>query len=413
MSGFVQRRGPSRYKARHRAPDGRERSKTFARKADADRWLVTQEADKARGAWVDPALGRVTFASWAQEWLGLQAALKPKTRAGYDGILRTRLLPRFGPRGLASIQPVEIRRFIADLQADGIAPRTIRNTYRVLHAVMGSAVENRRIGQNPCVGVSLPAARRRDMLVLTAEQVEQLAAWAGDAGPLIMLAAYSGLRWGEIAALRVSRVDTMRGTVDVAESVSEVGQGFQFVAPKNGRSRTVRLPRGLVEILTPALAGKAPTALVFPSVHGEPMRHGHFYGRVLRPAVAAAGLSNGFRFHDLRHTCAALLIAQGAHPRAIMERLGHSSITVTMDTYGHLLPSIDEGLAAGLDATLRAAREAHAASMRPARPVVVPLVAGTRVRPAETVEAGTGIEPVCEVLQTSWGTFLTCGDRAA
>lgn len=110
---------------------------------------------------------------------------------------------------------------------------------------------------------------------------------------------------------------------------------------------------------------------MFASRRGGPLRHGQFY-RTFRRAVATAGLDPRLRFHDLRHSAAAMLIAQGAHPRAIMERLGHSSITVTMDVYGHLLPSLDEALAEGLDATFRGAL---AAWMRPGRGQVIDLTA--------------------------------------
>jgi integrase len=140
------------------------------------------------------------------------------------------------------------------------------------------------------------------------------------------------------------------------------------VAPKSGRSRTVRLPAFVMDLLAPLVAGKRPDELVFPGPGGGPLRHGQFYSRVFRPAILAAGLD--VRFHDLRHTCAALLIAQGAHPRAIMERLGHSTIAVTMDVYGHLLPSLDEALTAGLEATFQKAR---AASVRPGDGQVVEL----------------------------------------
>jgi integrase len=133
----------------------------------------------------------------------------------------------------------------------------------------------------------------------------------------------------------------------------------------------------VAELLVPEVAGKGADELVFTAPDGGPLRHSRFMARVFRPAVAAAGLDTGLRFHDLRHTCAALLIAQGAHPRAIKERLGHSTITVTMDTYGHLLPSIDDELSAGLDAAFRSAREAPAAYLRPERGQVVELAAAT------------------------------------
>jgi integrase len=367
----VEKRGPHRWRARYRGPDSRERSKTFERRVDAERWATTQEADKARGAWVDPALARTTFDRWAEQFTALQVALKPKTAAGYAGILRRHLQPAFGSRPLGNIQPIEVRTFVADLQARGMAPRTVRNVYRLLSRIMGAAVENRLIPRSPCSGVAVPRAQTREMVVLSAEQVGALAEAIGsDYGPLVTFAAYTGLRWGEVAALRVGRLNLLRASADVVESASEVGSGIQFVAPKNGRTRTIRLPRFLVDILAPVVAGKAPAELVFASRSGLPLRHGHFYTRVFRPAVRRAGLDTGLRFHDLRHTCAALLIAQGAHPRAIMERLGHSSITVTMDVYGHLLPSLDQALTEGLEATFLKAR---AASTRPEHGQVVSL----------------------------------------
>jgi integrase len=123
--------------------------------------------------------------------------------------------------------------------------------------------------------------------------------------------------------------------------------------------RTVGLPRFLCDDLGTYLAGRnlKPDDLVFQSPTGSALRHHEFYRRYYKPAVRAAGLPDGLRFHDLRHTCAALLIAQGAHPRAIMERLGHSNITVTLNTYGHLLPGLDDALTDGLDATYRNATD--------------------------------------------------------
>jgi integrase len=358
---FVEKRGPNRWRARYRGLDGRERSKTFPRRVDAERWASTQEADKVRGAWVDPTLGRLTFADWSERWLSLHVDLKPKTTAGYEAILRTHLLPAFGRRSIAQIHREDVQAFVAGLVTSGAAPRTVRNVYRVLSGIMRSAVANRRIAQSPCTDAALPRPRQREMLPLSAEQVVSLAgAIDSEYAPLVYLAAYTGLRWGEVAALQVGRVRF--GVLEVLESASEVGGTVQLVAPKNGRTRTVRLLGFVMEMLATLLAGRRPEELLFPGRDGGPLRHGWFYRSRFRPAVAAAGLDERIRFHDLRHTCAALLIAQGAHPRAIMERLGHSTITVTMDVYGHLLPSLDQALTDGLDATYQRAR---AASVRP------------------------------------------------
>lgn len=173
-------------------------------------------------------------------------------------------------------------------------------------------------------------------------------------GVLVVMAAYSGLRAGELAALRVKDLDLMRGRVHVRQAVSEVHGRLIYGIPKSGKSRTVSVPTFLREMLSEHVADFAddPDHLVFSSLDGGPLRRSNFYRRHFRPAADALGLHD-LRFHDLRHSCASFLIASGAHPRAIMERLGHSSITVTMDVYGHLLPSLDDDLTDALEARFR------------------------------------------------------------
>ena len=177
-------------------------------------------------------------------------------------------------------------------------------------------------------------------------------------------AAYTGLRAGEIAALRVGRLDMLRRRVEVAESLSIVpGQGLVFGPTKNYQRRTVPLPAFLADELAEHLAhrgGPGRDALVFTSQQGAPLRQHHFYWRHFKPAVQRAGLDVQPRFHDLRHTCVALLIAEGAHHLTIMRRLGHSSIQVTLDTYGHLFPELEEDVTQRLDAVGRAARSRRA-----------------------------------------------------
>jgi integrase len=197
------------------------------------------------------------------------------------------------------------------------------------------------------------------MHFLSAAEVEHLAqAITPPYGTLVRFAAYTGLRAGEIAALRVKRLDLLRGTVRVVESASEVGGRLISGPTKTYAERTVRLPRFLRDELAAYLADRphAPDASLFTAPKGGPLRHNNFYQRFFCPALRAAGLSEQLRFHDLRHTCAALLIAQGAHPKAIQAHLGHSSIQVTMDRYGHLFPDALEHLADRLDAARTQAR---------------------------------------------------------
>jgi integrase len=175
---------------------------------------------------------------------------------------------------------------------------------------------------------------------------------------LVRLAAYTGLRAGELGALRTCRLDLLRRRVEVTESVSEVRGRLVSGPTKTYQNCSVPIPRFLCEEIALELAGKGPSELVFSAPEGGPLRHGNFYARHFKPALRRAGLSDAVRFHDLRRTFAGFCIAEGAHPRAIMERMGHSSITVTLNTYGHLLPGLEERVTEALDARAREARAA-------------------------------------------------------
>lgn len=361
---FVEKRGPNRWRARYRGPDHRERSKTFARRADAERWLHQVEAEKARGAWIDPRLGRKAFGDWAREWFEGAAHLRPSSRARVESDLRVYLLPRFGARALATITPVEVRSFVADLSAAGLSPASVRKAYNVLSPMMRAAVEAGLIGRSPCLGVRLPAAQAREMRFLHPEEVSRLAGAVPDRyRALVALGAYGGLRFGELAGLRVRDVDFLRSRLTVAEAIVEVGGRLYRGRTKTGPRRMVTLPRFLTEALAAHLAAfpPGPEGLVFTAPEGGPLRRSAFRPRVWLPATRGAGLE-GLRVHDLRHTAAALAIEAGAHPKAIAERLGHASITTTLNTYGHLFPAIDEELAGRLD---EMARRPLAAWMRP------------------------------------------------
>lgn len=189
--------------------------------------------------------------------------------------------------------------------------------------------------------------------------------------------AYGGLRLGEAIAIRRRRLDLRRSRIEVAESLAEVAGALHFGSTKTYERRTVVLPVFVRDQLAAHLSRSGTDdleALVFRSPDGTPLRHSNFRRRVWLPAVRSADVPEGVRIHDLRHTCAALLIAEGAHPKAIQEHLGHSSITVTMDTYGHLFPSQMEELAARLGHSREAALQNLAASPRPDRGLaVIPL----------------------------------------
>jgi integrase len=351
--------GRLRYRVRYRDPAGRERAKSFARKVDAERFLRHVEADLVRGQWVDPEHGRMTVGELAERWFATTAALKPKTREDYRSLLDNHVLPAFGERPVGSIDTLTVRGWLAGLVSGGLSASRAKHAYYVLFAVLEAAIQAGAVLRNPAAGVRVPRSRRREMQFLSAAEVERLAeAITPPYGLLVRFAAYTGLRAGELAALRVKRLDLLRGTVRVVESASEVGGRLVLGSTKTYAERTVRLPRFLRDDLAAYLADRPrdPDGCVFTALKGGPLRHNNFYQRIFCPALARAGLPTQVRFHDLRHTCAALLIAQGAHPKAIQVHLGHSSIQVTMDRYGHLFPDALEQLADRLDAARAAAR---------------------------------------------------------
>lgn len=351
-----------RWEASYRDPTGHERVKHHRTRTDADRWLTAVKDQLNRGEYIDPRLGRRPFTDWADLWLsGAAAHVRPKTLAHYESVLRVHVLPVFADRPVGSISPSDVRRFIAESVVSGNAPGTVRSARKVLRLVLATAQSDGAIRSNPCDGSRVPASPRTEMVFLTADQIEMLATAIDQRyATLTRLAAYTGLRAGEICALRVGRIDLVRGRITVAESVTEVpGHGLYFSEPKTYERRSVTLPGFLAEALAAHVSNRPgdPDALVFTSPSGSTLNHKNFYRRHFKPAVAAAGLPGELRFHDLRHTCAALCIALGAHPKAIQERLGHSSITVTLDRYGHLFPKLDETLTARLDDLRRAAIE--------------------------------------------------------
>jgi integrase len=361
---------PKPYKVRLRTPGNKLVSKAFRRKTDADRWAVDQESSKHSGDWLDPALRRQPLSDFAEAWLATVVDRKPSTLAGYESILRRRVLPAFGTKPIGSIDKPMVRSFVADLSSSGLGAGTVKNALNVLKPILGTAVEAGALRINPAAGVAPPRSESQEMNFLTADEVEQLAEAIPSPYPvLIRVAAYSGLRAGELAALRVRDIDTMRGRIHVRQSVAEVHGECIFGTTKTHQSRTVPLPRTLMGHLIEHIAPVATdrNALVFTAKDGTVHRQSNFYGRTFKPAVNSAGLPDKLRFHDLRHTAAALMIELGAHPRAMMERLGHSSVTVTLDTYGHLFPSLEASLTDALEERITAALSNSPFPPRPIR----------------------------------------------
>jgi len=223
--------------------------------------------------------------------------------------------------------------------------------------MLDDAVKDGRIIRNPAAGVELPRIVTRERRYLTHNQVAALADAAGEYGLLVQVLAYTGLRWGEAAALRVGRVDVLRGRLRVVEAVVDVNGQMIFGSPKSHQARSVPLPRFLREGIAQAMAGRGPDQLVFPSPRGEVLRVQNFRRRGFDGAATAVGLP-GLVPHELRHTAASLAISSGASVKAVQAMLGHASATLTLDRYGHLFPDELDAVADRLhDAATRTAAD--------------------------------------------------------
>ena len=272
--------------------------------------------------------------------------------------MRNHVLPSFADRPLGSVTRTDVQAFVAEVQAKGLAASTVRQCYLLVAGVYSSAVESDLITRSPCRRIHLPKVDQEEMRFLDQDEVSALIDAMDPRYPaLIATAAYTGARFGELAALQTSRLDLLGGTLTVTEQLTEVKGRLETRPPKTPASRRqIALPRSLCGIVAEHLTKSPPVnGYVFYSPNGARLRRTSFRRRFFLPAVRAS-VGEPLRFHDLRHSHVSMLIAQGEHPKVIQTQLGHSSIRVTLDRYGHLFEGLDEAAAARLDETLAANR---------------------------------------------------------
>jgi integrase len=383
--GSVRQLPSGRWQARYRDVTGKSHTapETFTTRPEATRYLAQVETDLGRGEWTDPRAGRVSFAEWAGRWQATTTNLRPNTRALHGYLLRRFLLPSFADTALADLDLMAVRSWLAALEAERVSPNTVAKAYRLLARIMDTAVEAGLLVRTPCAVKGAATERAPEMRVATVTQVAALAqAIHPRFRALVLVAAYAGLRWGELVGLRVKRVDLLHQRITVAEQATEIDGHFTWGPPKTeaGR-RTVTLPAVAAAALAEHLATYSqpgPDGLVFTSAEGGLLRRSNFQRRVWRPATRAAGVA-GLRFHDLRHTSATLSIAAGASTRELMARMGHSSSAAAL-RYQHVMAGRDAAIAAALDELI------EAASALVERPP--PASSGTRV--ARIRQSGSG-----------------------
>lgn len=359
---FVERHGAT-YRIRDRIGDRKVTLEAgYATKAAARNRVTALEADRLRGDFIDPRGGRVVLNDWLDVWWpAYEGTLKPSTVVSAAGLISRYIRPMLGPAVLDDIDRLAVQRWTADLRAGrtpygrALAVKTVYNAHGMLHKILDEAVAQRLIRANPAHRSGLPELEHAEMRFLTEPEAERLLAAVPDRHrPLVLLLLFTGLRWAEAVGLRVGRVDVLERRVMVVETMQELaGSGeLVFVTPKSRRSRrTVTFPVRVADALIERVAGRERDELLFLGRDGGAIRYNNFRYRVWTRAIRAAGLE-GLRLHDLRHTHVAWLISAGVPLTAISRRLGHASIMVTSDRYGHLLPEVDTGIMRALDEAL-------------------------------------------------------------
>ncbi len=358
----INKRG-GRWQARYRErPGGPQKTRTFDRKIDAERWLDGIRGDLARGVYVDPKAGRTTFESFATAWLEAQT-FDESTREAVASRLRVHILPTFGERELRAIRPSAVQAWVRG-RSEACAPRYVRVMLANLSAILGAAVEDGLIATNPCSSRSVraPAVDTELIIPWTAEQVAAVAAAHPIAYRAVpMVAAGAGLRQGEVFGLRVCDVDFLRRRLLVRQQVKLL-DGRPTLAPPKGR-KTREVP--LADVVGVAVAERlrrypaTDEGLVFTTRERGPLNRSYYNHHIWKPALRTAGLEasrvNGM--HALRHHYASVLLDAGESVRALADYLGHSDPGFTLRVYTHLMPSSEDRARAAIDTALGAAED--------------------------------------------------------
>lgn len=353
----IAKRPNGKWRARYRDDAGREHARHFDRKVDAQRWLDEVTASVLTGQYVDPRAGRITFRAYGEQWRQAKPH-RPTTAAGVELVLRRHAYPQLGDMPLARIRRGDVQQLVTALSKprDGgkpLQPSTIRTVYNAIRSVFTAAVKDRLIASSPCDGVQLPEVPRRKVEPLTVNQVRALAEeMPAEYRALIVTAAGTGLRPGELLGLQVRHVDFFRRVLRVEQQLQQTRNGGTRVGPpKTPESeRVVPLPEVVVHALVAHLRDypAEPDDFLFRGSDGGPIVYTRFMDGAFRPARKRLGLKAS-GLHALRHTYASLLIAAGESVKVVSERLGHANAAMTLNVYSHLFPDSEDRTRKAID----------------------------------------------------------------
>ncbi|WP_082931104.1 tyrosine-type recombinase/integrase [Micromonospora sp. NBRC 110037] len=360
--GNVRKLPSGRYQARYPGPDGRMRNapETFARKSDADRYLTLVEAQIARREWIDPERAKVQLGDYARRWIDQRPNLRPRTIHLYGWLLDKHVVPYLGGVELGRLDTPMVRDWRAKLLGNGVSESMAAKAYRLLRAVLMTAVkEDEILSRNPCRIPGADQEKPAERPVLTLAQVFRLSEIVPPRyRALVLVTTFGCLRWGEVAALQRQDIDTVAGTIRVRQAYTEQrGVGLVLGPPKSraGR-RTVSLPPAVVKVVRDHLAAEVddnPDAFVFTTESGRPIWRGNLNKLIAWKASVSRIGQPDLHFHDLRHSGNTLAARTGASTRDLMARMGHDSPQAAL-IYQHATAEADRAIAQALHDAMRA-----------------------------------------------------------
>jgi integrase len=302
-------------------------------------------------------LGRFLEDRWLPH---VRTRVRPGTHERYASLLRRHIEPKIGRTPLAKLRPLHIQSALDGMLADGLAPRTAQHAYRVLSQALRQGVRWQVLATNPAAAVSPPRPDRPKLTVPGPDAVRAILA-AAEGTPYrvpLVLAASAGLRRGEALGLRWRDVRLDKGAIAIVSSLQRVNGELAFLEPKTDRARrTVSLPPFAIEVLRAQRKDQAERRLLLgPAWVDDDVVADRGDGRPIEPGECSRAFhrlaGGGIRLHDLRHAFATTLLEAGVHPKVASEALGHASVSFTMDTYQHIMPSMGEQVAAAIEAAL-------------------------------------------------------------
>jgi integrase len=365
--GSYRERKDGTWECRITLPNGQRKSFYGATQAEVIKKRKEAERELERGR--DLSKKSETVESFMRRWLDdvARPTIRPKTYESYAQLLRLHILPALGRIKLEKLKPADVQRLMADMSAKGLSPRTVQYVRAIIRRALGHAVKWGLVAQNVATLVDPPRTVRKSVVPLDADGARRFLNAAREQEPRLWpffaTAIYTGLRQAELLGLRWRDVNLSNGTLRVSATLQRINKEWTFVEPKTKRSaRTLSLPAAAIDALKEQRDRQAferKTAanlwidrdLVFTTPKGTPLEPSNV-SKKLHALLEEAGLPKQ-GMHALRHCCASLLLAQGVSPRVVMEQLGHTQISVTMDIYSHVMPAMLKNAADALDDALR------------------------------------------------------------